>query len=110
MTKVGNIMSTDILTLRKEAKFSDAVKLMASKSQQCVVIVEKEKPIGIITTTDVIRNFVKRKVSPKQEVRELMSSPVTTIRHDASLELANKVLDTKHFRRYPIVGKTTHYF
>ena len=103
MARVSKIMSQDVLTLKKEAKISDAAKLMANKPQGCVVIVEGKKPVGILTETDIIKNLVYKKSKPSEKVTKLMSFPVTTINQDTKLEKANKIIDTKHFRRYPIV-------
>ena len=62
MAKISKIMDTDVLTLGKDAKISDAAKLMVNKSQGCVVVVEGKKPLGIITETDIVKNLVYRTV------------------------------------------------
>ena len=36
-----------------------------------------------------------------------MSSPITSIDSNAKLEKANKIIDTRHFRRYPVVDGET---
>ena len=96
-------MSTNVLTLKKEAMISDAAQLMSNKLYGCVVVIEGKKPIGIITESDIIRNLVSKKISPKEKVTKIMSSPITTLRNDIKLEKANKIIDTKHFRKYPVV-------
>ncbi len=103
MAKVSKIMSPNVLTLKKEARISDAIKLMAGKPHGCVVIVEEKKPLGIITESDIVRNLVSEKISPKQGVTKIMSSPITSISPNTKLEKANKIIDTKHFKRYPVV-------
>ena len=105
MVIVSKIMSTSVLILKKDAKISDAARLMSNKHHGCVIIVEGKKPIGIITETDLVRNLVSKKSSPNAKVTEIMSSPVVSIEHDAKLEKANKIIDTHHFTIYPVVNK-----
>ena len=62
MVKISKIMNTNVPTLKKEARISDAIKLMAGKSPGCVLIVEEKKPLGIITETDIVdatRDFTR---------------------------------------------------
>ncbi len=103
MAKISKIMIANVPTLKKEAKISDAAKLMASKPHGCVVIVEGKKPIGIITESDIVKNLISKKTNPGKNVTKIMSSPVTNIDINTKIEKANKIIDTKHFRRYPIV-------
>ena len=101
MTKVSKIMSSNVATLKKGASISEASKLISNKVHGCVVIVEGKKPIGVVTESDILSNLVSNK--PKKKVEEIMSSPVTTLDQDIKLEKANKIIDTMHFRKYPVV-------
>ena len=103
MTTVSKIMNVNVPTLKKEAKISDAARLMADKPCGCVVVVEGKKPLGIITESDILRNLVSKKFNLKEKVTKIMNSPITSISLNTSLEKANKIIDTKHFRRYPVV-------
>ena len=103
MAKINKIMDTSVPTLKKEAKISDAAKLMVNKSQGCVVIVEEKKPIGIITESDIVKNLISKKMSPKEKVTKIMSSPINSINPNTKLEKANKIIDTKHFDKYPVI-------
>ena len=44
MAKISKIMDANVPTLKKEAKVSDAAKLMADRPQGCIVIIEGKKP------------------------------------------------------------------
>ena len=103
MAKVRKIMQTDVPVLKKEDRISDAIKLISNKSHGCIVVVENKKPIGIITETDIIRSAVARKLNPNESIKYIMSSPVTTLNLNTKLEKASKIIDTKHYRKYPVV-------
>ena len=49
--------------------------------------------------------MASKKINPESKVSQIMSSSVTTIPHNSKLENANKIIDTKGFRRYPVVDK-----
>lgn len=96
-------MIANVPTLKKEANISDAARLMANKPHGCVVIVEDKKPLGIITESDIVKSLISKQISSKEKVSKIMSSPITSMNPNTKLEKANKIIDTKHFKRYPVV-------
>ena len=103
MVKVQKIMSTDVPTLTKEATVEQAAKLLVLKNAGCVVIVENKKPIGIVTELDFIRNVPSGVKKLKDSVSKIMTSPVTFMTPDMSLDEALKIIDTERYRKYPVV-------
>ena len=103
MAKVKKIMQTDVPVLKKEDKISDAIRLISNKPHGCIVIAEDKKPVGLITETDIIRSVAARKLNPNERVKDIMSSPITAINLNTKLEKASKIIDTKHYRKYPVV-------
>lgn len=103
MATISKIMSADVPKLNKDASISDATELIANNPNGCVVIMEDKKPIGIITESDIIKNLVFKKASSKDKAIKIMSTPITILSPSTKLEKANKIIDTKHFRRYPVV-------
>ena len=95
-------MDTNVPTVKKEGKISDAAKLIANKSKGCAIVVDGKKPLGIITETDLVRNLVSKKSKPNDNVTKIMSSPITSINPNTKLEKASKIIDTKHFKIYPV--------
>ena len=103
MAKVKKIMLADVLTLKKEAKIEEAARLLAKNESSCVVIVENKKPIGIVTELDIVRKVVSKGSSLKEPISRIMASPVTSMAPNMKLDEALKIIDTKRFRRYPVV-------
>lgn len=103
MAKVKKIMITNVPTLKKEAKIEDAAKLLAKNQIGCVIIAENNKPIGIVTELDFVRNAVSKGKSLKEPISKIMTSPVTFMNPNMKLDEALKIIDTKRFRRYPVV-------
>ena len=57
--KVRNIMRRGVITIDLEAKAADAAVIMAQKKIGALPVVEKDKLVGILTSTDVLQAFVK---------------------------------------------------
>jgi len=91
---VDNYKLTDYLKLgqrmkwiKKETITSTLFKEMTEKSFDNVMIVEDMKPIGILTTKDIIK-LIKHKDNLEVAVSNYMSSPVETIHKGASIKEA----------------------
>ena len=103
MARVRKIMLADVPTLEKEAKIGDAAKLLSRKESGCVIVVEGKKPIGIVTELDLIRNVISKGQSMKGAVSSIMTSSVVQMSPNMKLDEALKIIDTKRFRKYPVV-------
>ena len=103
MARVSKIMLTDVPTLKKEAKAEDAAELLKNSKSGCIVIVENEIPVGIFTELDFVRNLASKNKILKEPVSKVMSSPVVAMSPDTKLDEALKIIDTKRFRKYPVV-------
>ena len=103
MARVNKIMTTNVPTLGKEATIEEAAKLIAKTQNSCIVIVENKKPIGIVTELDFVRNVISKGRKLSSPISEIMASPLTFMTPSMKLDEALKIVDTKKFRRYPIV-------
>ena len=103
MAKVRKVMLTDVPTLKKEATIEEAAKLLAKTENGCIVIVENKAPIGMVTELDFVRHVPSGERKLKEPVSRIMSSPVTFMSPDTKLDEALKMIDTKRFRKYPVV-------
>lgn len=105
MARVRKVMLADVPTLKKEAKIEDAAKLLSRTENGCIVVVDGKNPVGMITELDIVRNIASGKTKFKDSLSKIMNSPVTCMTPDMKLDEALKMIDTKRFRKYPIVEK-----
>ena len=56
-----------------------ALNLMQAQRASCVVMVEEEKPVGIVTERDVVRFYAREPERVSVTLAEVMTSPVLTI-------------------------------
>ena len=55
MVRAKDIMSSPLITLEPDIAIEDAAKLMAKKKIKQLVIMDKDKIIGILSTSDIVR-------------------------------------------------------
>ena len=86
------------ITTSKETKVVDIAHILTKEKIGAIVILEKEKVIGILSERDIVRAFTQKKSVRNTKAQEIMTKNVFT----CSLEDNNEVLLTlmvaKHFR------------
>ena len=53
--KIEDIMSENVITISADDKIEDAANLMLRADVSGLLVLEKEKPVGVITKTDICR-------------------------------------------------------
>ncbi len=53
--KISEIMSTNVITIRTTDNIEDAANLMLRADVSGLLVLENEKPVGVITKTDICR-------------------------------------------------------
>ena len=93
------------ITTSKETKVVDIAHILTKEKIGAIVILEKEKVIGILSERDIVRAFTQKKSVRNTKAQEIMTKNVFT----CSLEDNNEVLLTlmvaKHFRHLPVLDK-----
>jgi flavin prenyltransferase len=102
--RVKDVMVPDVLVTNPAATAMDAAKLMASEDRGCVVVLENEKPIAIVTERDLFKKVVAIGLLPKDVlVRNIMSSPLVSVSPEEPLRRAAKLMAEKEIRRLPVL-------
>ena len=55
--KIGEVMSSPVITISPQSSVADAIALMRKKNVRRLVVVEEEKVIGIVTSKDFMEYF-----------------------------------------------------
>ncbi|MHA2101993.1 MAG: CBS domain-containing protein [Candidatus Hodarchaeales archaeon] len=98
---VRHAMTKNVFKLDLPANLADATKIMLVKRISSLPITEKDKPVGIITTTDILGLFSdqekKKFLDPTTNIIEIMSSPVKTIHQNDRLRSAIDLMSDNKF-------------
>ena len=90
---VEHIMSTPVRSLPRNLSVLDASRIMEAENIRRLIIVEDERPVGIITQTDIVR--VLTSYSMWKNVEELMTSDVAAISTSATVKEAADVMASR---------------
>lgn len=104
--KVEQVMSRDVAIISPHETVASAAIMMSEKNISCIVVVDEEKVVGILTETDLLKKTViEAKDNLKITVAEIMSSPVETGTSDMSILEASDFIQAKHIKRLPILDE-----
>ena len=100
---LSEIMTTKVVTVEISERVEEALRLMVKFDIGCVVVTDKEKPVGIITERDVTRAALRGDSLLRLPVRSLMSRPLQTATPDMEIWLTFETMLRLGVRRLPIV-------
>jgi CBS domain-containing protein len=103
MPSVKDVMTKNVVSIGINDNVFAAAELMSSKGVGCLVVLEGEMPIGIVTERDLVRRVVAKKLPLEIRVSEIMSKSLVTIDPEASLKEAARVMSSKKIRRLPVL-------
>jgi CBS domain-containing protein len=98
------VMKTNPTMLGIEATVAQAAKTMCHDEVGSVIILERNRPIGIVTEEDITCKVVSKDLKPSTvHVNEIMSTPLITVSADKTVgDAAHKMVKHK-VRRLPVV-------
>ena len=102
--EVNQVMSRDVAKISPQETVASAAMMMAEKNISCVVAVDNEDLVGILTETDLLKKaVVQGKDTRRTKVADIMSSPVETAPSDLSVLEAGTLMEDKKIKRLPIM-------
>lgn len=104
--QIKNYMTKEVNTINLEATVMEAVKTMAADKnyEGYVIILDKGKPVGIVTERDIINKVLAKELDPKKiKVSDIMSAPLITIDPDEDLLKASKQMQEQNIRKLIVV-------
>lgn len=100
---VSAIMSTKVVTAGAADKVGKALQTMVRHKIGSIVVVEKGKPVGILTERDVSMRMAKGQNVRGMLIRNVMSKPLVTITPSAEVWQAVEQMVRKDIVRLPVV-------
>jgi CBS domain-containing protein len=101
---VRDVMSKEVKVVRPDTTVKEVVATMNKFNIGSIIVVQGERPVGIITERDILRRLVEPCLAPETlTARYVMTSPVTTISEAATIEEAAKLMAKKRVKRLPVM-------
>jgi len=97
---VRDVMTKDVRVVRPDTSVKEVVAVMNKFDIGSVVVVQGDRPVGIITERDILRRIVEPCLAPETlTARQIMTSPVITIDENASINEAAKLMAKKRVKK-----------
>lgn len=105
--RARELMVKDVVTISAaEASAQDAAKAMNEKGIGCLVAVDKDAVIGILTERDLLKRIVETCRNPKEtKVSQIMTRDIITGNPDMELVEATRLMFKNKIKKLPIVEK-----
>jgi CBS domain-containing protein len=102
--KVRDYMIKQLITFGKNDSIVEICQSMAEHSISCVIILEKGKPVGVVTERDIIKKIVSKKmIVDSMKARDVMSTRLFTVSEDENIFNIAKIMEKNHIRRLPVM-------
>ncbi len=85
---VASVMTKGVLHIDINKTINEAVQIMADFDVGSLLITEKGKPVGIITSKDIVRALSNKIDFNKKKVGHIMQSPLITISSYETVSIA----------------------
>ncbi len=110
-TLMDNYRLSDLLKIKKRHRWvdkeiltCDIFNMMEKYNHDAIIIVEDKKPIGIVTTKDMLI-LLKEHKDLNLSIEQYMVTPVVSIAQNATLNEALQFMQDKHFKRIVTIDK-----
>lgn len=106
-TTVGQLMTERLETISPSDTAQEAAKKMRDKKVSSLVVTDVEdKPIGIVTERDLVRQVCTKAINSNDViVQRIMSSPLATIDANSSVEVAADIMIQNKVRHLLVVDE-----
>jgi CBS domain-containing protein len=122
MTCVGDVMTRNVVAVRKDARFKDIVQVMRARRFSAFPVLDDDNEVvGVVSEDDLLirEGFRVPGSGPRFLLRhadrakadgltaaELMTAPAITIRPEADVAQAARIMHTRRVKRLPVVTET----
>ena len=98
------VMNRRLTTIGLEATVAKAAKAMCHDEVGSVIILDHNKPIGIVTEEDIACKVVAKDLKPSTvHVNDIMSTPLITVSADKTVGDAARMMVKHKVRRLPVI-------
>ena len=98
-------MKKEVVTISKGDSAFDASIKYRDYKVGCLVVVDKQRCVGVVTERDLIERVVCEKRNPEEtKVEEIMSRDVKTIHRLSTVEDAIKLMKKYNIKKLPVVS------
>lgn len=101
---VQDLARTEVMTAHPDQSAANLATVMREEGVGSVIIVEEERPVGIVTDRDLVVHVLEpRANSTEMTASEIMPDDLVTISGDVGLLEATEIMASESVRRLPVI-------
>lgn len=100
---IGDIMTKSVISVDSSITVNEAAKMMEDGKVGAVIVMENNKPVGIVTDRDFSVKVAAHAYQITTPIKQIMSSPVLTINSDETVRTAADIMHEKEVRKLPVM-------
>ena len=101
---VSEIMNRNVAGVQKDDSVADAAEIMTSRRISCILVMDGDNVVGILTEKDLLGRVVAQQKDPAHtRMKEVMSSLVTSVPYTFSVFSASKLMEEMNIRRLVVM-------
>ena len=109
MSKIADIMSTDVTTIQPQESLRRAAQCMQELDVGALPVCDGERLLGMLTDRDIAIRGVADGLNPDQAcVSDIMTPEVTCCTADQDSDEAKRLMGDHQIRRLPVVDDEKH--
>jgi len=107
-TYIKELLHRRFLSVESNMALKDVVTLMHQQRSACIVVTERDRPVGVVTERDMVglaAELMQMYPARPTLVADCMSSPAVCISQDSTLYEALVITQARQIRHLPVVDK-----
>jgi CBS domain-containing protein len=101
---VRDVMTPSVKTVRVTDSVMEAVRKMNKFKIGSVIVMDGERPVGIVTERDILGRVVEEGIDPNlMEIKNVMSTPLITVEPEVNMEDAARLMSKKRIKKLAVV-------
>lgn len=102
---VGKHFTCEVVTIDKNEALKAAAQLMFEKNTGSVVVIEDQKPVGVLTDRDLARCYLEGESIDDLSIDQVIDTDVLKISNQDGMQEALAAMAEKGVRRAPVIDE-----
>lgn len=104
VVRVSEVMETDVVTVSPRRRVVDVARIMAERGVGTVIVVDRGRPVGIITERDLVTRVMARGLDPgSTRAGDIMSRPLIWVEPSRNVVEALRVMNSRQIRHLAVL-------
>ena len=100
---VKDIMKHQVVTVNSAMSVMDTAKIMDDAGIGCVVVIENNIAVGIVTERDFVKRVAARGIPMTTPIKQVMSSPLIVVNPEENIWEVAELMKQRKIHKVPVV-------